>query len=171
MTRTSRLWIPVLVGLLVAMLLGPARVTAVEPRTATASIMIPAASFIPSNHQWAYTNNGNFLQVDSGGLGYGHFFAPVQLPVPEATITRITLYAYDNHPAQVGVSLYRVRPAAATEKALGAAGTTDSTADPQAPQATISGGLVSAATQGAYLHLSITGTGVRFYGVRITYTY
>lgn len=171
MARRNRIWIPVLVGLLVAVLFGPAGVAATEPRVVTASIMIPAAAFVPSNNEWAYSSNGNFLQVSSGGLGYGHFFAPVQLPVPEATITRITLYAYDNHPAQVGVSLYRVRPAAAIEKALGAAGTTDSTADPQAPQATISGGLVSAATQGAYLHLSITGTGVRLYGVRITYTY
>jgi hypothetical protein len=173
MATTRRLWGPVLAGLLVAVLLSPAggAVMATEPRVTTANFMIPAAAFIPSNNEWSYSNNGNFLQVNSGGLGYGHFFTPVQLPVPEATITKITLYAYDNHAAQVTVSLYRVRPAAANEKALGAAGTTDSMANPQAAQATVSGGLVSAATQGAYLHLGISGTGVRFYGVRITYTY
>jgi hypothetical protein len=175
MARMRSLWAPVLVALLVAGFLGLSggggTAAAVGPRVTTASIVVPAAAFVPSNKEWSYSNNGNFLRVNSGGLGYGHFLAPLQLPVPVANITRITLYAYDNHPAQVGVSLYRVRPAVAIEKALGAVGTTDSTADPQAPYAAISGGLVSAATQGAYLHLGITGTGVLFYGVKITYTY
>jgi len=141
---------------------------AVEPRLTTASMVIPAAAFTPSGNQWNYSNNGNFLRV---GSGYGHFFAPVQLPLSEATITRITLYAYDNHPAQVCAVLYRIRPATAVEKALRVACTTDSTADPRASPAVITGGLVNQGSQSAYLHLSISGTGVRLYGVKVTYTY
>jgi len=172
MGRTRTAGTALLLALLVAVLLSlpgeGGQAAAVEPRVTTGSIVIPAPAFTPSGNQWNYSNNGNFLQV---GTGYGHFFAPVQLPVPEATITRITLYAYDNHPAQVCAVLYRIRPAVAVEKALGAACTTDSTASPQAPYAAISGGLVNQATQSAYLHLSISGTGVRFYAVKITFTY
>jgi hypothetical protein len=58
MATTRRLWVPVLVGCLVAVLFGPAGVTAVEPRTVTAGIMIPAAAFAPIHGGYSYYNDG-----------------------------------------------------------------------------------------------------------------
>ena len=175
MARTRMLSTVLLLALMVAAVLSVpgdrGQAGAVEPRETTASIMIPAAAFIPSTGEWSYGNNGNWLSVNSGGLGYGHFTAAVSFPVPVVTIKRITLYAYDNNPAQVCVGPYRARPAIASESALGTVCTTDSTADPQAPYRVISGGLISTATQSLYLHLSISGHGVLFYGAKITYSY
>ena len=57
---SRRLWFPVPVALLVAVLVGPTGVTAVEPRVTTTSIMIPAAAFIPNTDDYDYANLPNY---------------------------------------------------------------------------------------------------------------
>jgi hypothetical protein len=174
MTRLNRLWIPVLVGLLVAALLGPTgggAATAAEPRLTTASIMIPAAAFIPTTDNFDYNNDGYGLQVT---LGSGGFIAPLSFPVPVVNIKKITLYAYDNDSlSQVCVKLYRARPADADRDSTGGSlCTSDVAVAPQAPyKTTINPRRVTAASQGAYLWVDLSSPTVTLYGVKINYSY
>ena len=173
MKQGRRRWIPVLVALLVAVLLGPAgggAVTAVEPRTVTASIMIPAAALVPITDGYDYVNNGYDLYV---GSDHGYFTAPVLFPVPLVSIRRITLYAWDDSAdAYICVWLYRATPAAAGEGSQGQACTTNSAADPQAPYGTATRPRqVNTAFHGSYLWVRISAPGVRLYGVKVTYAY
>jgi hypothetical protein len=174
MTRTNRLWIPVLVGSLVAVLLGPTgggAAAAVEPRVTTVSIMIPASAFIPTTANFDYDNNGYGLQVTSGS---GGFIAPLSFPVPVVNIKRITLYAYDNDPLnQVCVKLYRARPTDADRDSTGGSlCTSDAAIAPQAPyKTTISPRRVNTASQGAYLWVDLSSPTVTLYGVKVTYSY
>ena len=169
MARTRRLWVPVLVGLLVAALLGPSGVTAVEPRTVTASIMVPAAAFTPTNSNFGYAFDNREL-VATGGLAY--FVAPLGFPVPVVNIKRLTLYAFDSDAgALVAVELYRTEPAGATFRHTGTVFTADSPSDPQVVSSTaISPRRVNTAIHGAYLRLFLN-PGVYFYGVKVTYSY
>jgi hypothetical protein len=172
MATTRRLWVPVLVGLLVAVLLGPAGVTATEPRTVTAKIMIPAAAFIPSQDvqgDWDYNNTGAGLQPYPLP---GRFVAPVPTPEPSVSIRRITIYASDG----VCVELHRFTPAAA---AVGVIYDTKMTTACTA----LRGGLyqtvystvrrpstVNRSNHGLYLWADIDASRV-LRGVQITYTY
>jgi hypothetical protein len=169
MARMSRVWIPVLVGLLVAVLLGPAGVTAVEPRTVTASIMVPAAAFIPTSDNVDYSN-ASALDLDTGT---GGFTALLSFPVAEVNIKRITLYAHDeNSAARVCVSLRRSRPADGLAPEVGRVCTVDSADLPQSAFTTaISPRQVDTAFHGPFLWVSLSGPGVWFYGVKITYSY
>jgi len=169
MTRMRRLWVPVLVGLLVAVLLGPAGVTATEPRVTTASIMIPASAFSPTMDDLDYENRGFRLQVTSAS---GAFFAPLSFPVPVVNIKKITLYAYDNDGLkEVCVTLYRARPADAAEDTTGQVCTLDGSAPQYASTTLISPRRVTTASQGAYLWVSIGGPGLWLYGVKVNYSY
>ena len=173
MKQGRRLWIPVLVGCLVAVLLGPAgggAVTAVEPRRVAASIMIPAAALVSITDGYDYVNEGYDLYVDSG---HGYFTAPVSFPVPLVSIRRITLYAWDDSAdAYICVWLYRARPVVGGEDSQGQACTTDSAADQQAPYGTsVLPRQVNTAAHGSYLWVRISAPGVRLYGVKVTYTY
>jgi hypothetical protein len=173
MARTSRLWIPMLVGLLVAGLLGVGGggAVAAETRVTTASIMIPAAAFIPAQDDYDYTNNGYGLQVTSGT---GGFIAPLSFPVPVVNIKRITLYAYDNDPSnQVCVKLYRARPADADrDNTGGSLCTSDVYTAPQVLyQTAFNPRRVTTASQSAYLWVGLYGPTVALYGVKVTYSY
>ena len=117
MAQARRIWAPVLVAVLVAVLLGVpgsgAEVAAVEPRLTTASIMIPAAAFIATTNNWDYDNNGYYLGMNAGN---GNFSALLAFPVSEVSIKRVTLYAYDNNASHdICAKLYRPSPAAGTE--------------------------------------------------------
>lgn len=172
MARTKRLWVPVLAGLLVAGLLGVGGggAVAAEPRTVTASIMIPTAAFIPAYDGIDYSNWGPHITVGSTG---GAFAAPLSFPVPVVTIRRITLYAYDNDPAaNVCASLLRSRPAAGVEDNAGGVCTVNSPDDPQTVYTTaMNPRQVNTAFHSPYLWVSLSGPGVWIYGVKITYTY
>lgn len=165
MALTRRLWAPVLVGLLVAGLLGPAAGTAVEPRTVTASIMVPVAAFTPSGDNWDYDNYGDSLVM---GTGPGAFAAPLSFPVPEVSIKRITLYAQRG----ICVHLFRARPAAGVAEHTGTACTADDTSATQTVYTTtISPRQVNTAFHSPYLWVYFSAPNVVFYGVKVTYTY
>ena len=172
MARTRRLWIPVLVGLLVggALGVGGGGAVAAEPRITTASIMIPAAAFIPDLDDCDYDNGGYSLEVTSGTCG---FIAPLSFPVPVVNIKKITLYAYDNDDSsQVCVKLYRARPADASQDSTGGSLCTLDASAPQAPYKTaINPRRVNTASQGAYLWVRLYSPTVALYGVKVTYSY
>jgi hypothetical protein len=172
MARMNRVWFPLLVGLLVAGLLGVGGggAVAAEPRVTTASIMIPAAAFIPAEDGYDYTNNGMDLYVTSG---YGVFTYALPFPVPVVNIKKITLYGYDNTgAADVCVTLYRARPVDFSEDNAGQVCTTVSATAPQAVYTTtIDPRRVTTASQGAYLWVSLNGPGVTLYGVKVNYSY
>jgi hypothetical protein len=172
MTRMNRLWIPVLVGSLVAALLGPtggSAATAAEPRLTTASIMIPAAAFIPTYNS-DYFSMGSYLSVASGS---GSFTVPLSFPVPVVNIKKITLYAYDSTgTADVCVSLYRARPMDASEDYAAEVCTADNDLNPQVIYTTnILIRRMNTAFHAPYLWLVISGPGVKLYGVKINYSY
>jgi len=172
MARTRQLWVPVLAGLLVAGLLGVAGtgVAAVEPRTVTASIMVPAAAFIPTTDLSKYASNGRETTV---GIGGGSFFAPLSFPVPVVNIKKITLYAFVNTPSDIiCATLSRSRPSAGTTDWVGGVCAVDNTADPQTVYTTaISPRKVNTALHGSYLWVELSGPGVKFYGVKVNYSY
>ena len=171
MTRTRRLWVPLLMGLLVAGMLGVGGggAVAAEPRLTTVSVMIPAAAFFPTLDDWDYGNSGFGLYVTSGS---GNFIAPLTFPVPVVNIKKITLYAYDNDGLkEVCVTLYRARPADAAEDTTGQVCTLDGSAPQYASTTLISPRRVTTASQGAYLWVSIGGPGLWLYGVKVNYSY
>jgi hypothetical protein len=166
MTRTSRLWVPVLVGLLVAGVLGVGGggAVAAEPRVTTVSIMIPAAAFIPT-YGSDYFSMGSYLAVASGS---GSFTAPLSFPVPVVDIKKITAYTYDNSGgASVCVSLYRARPMEASEDYAGQVCTVDASAPQYGSTTAISPRRMNTAFHAPYLWVFISGPDVKLYGVRI----
>lgn len=168
---SRRLWVPLLAGLLVAGMLGVAGggAAAVEPRATTASIMIPAAAFIPASDDSDYINNGRVLFL---GAGTATFTAPVSFPAPVVSIKRITLYAYDNDAGQVCASLYRSRPLEATEDYAGGICTGNSAAEPQTVYTTaINPKQVNTTLHGPYLWVTLFDPTVRFFAVKVTYSY
>ena len=170
--KSRRLWVPVLAGLLVAGLLGAGGggAAAAEPRAATASIMIPAAAFTPAGSGIHYVSSGATLALDSG---QGGFAAPLSFPAPVVNIKKITLYAYDyTASALISAGVYRSRPSDGEDDYAGSIATVDSPADPQVVSLTaISPRRVTTATHGPFLWIWFTGSGVRLYGVKVTYTY
>jgi hypothetical protein len=174
MGRTRMVGTALLVALLVAVLLslpgdGEQVAVAVEPRTTTASIMVPAAAFTPTNSNFGYAfDNRELLAVG----GFAYFVAPLGFPVPVVDIQKLTLYAFDNGAGtSVAVELYRTEPAGATFRYTGGVFTADSPNDPQVVSSTaISPRRVNTALHGAYLRLYLT-LGVKFYGLKVTYTY
>ena len=167
MATTRRLWVPVLVGLLVAVLFGPAGVTAVEPRTMTASIMIPAAAFVPDSNTIAHWNGGTYLTVSD----QGYFVAPVIFPVREVSVRRITTYAVFNGLGSVRVVLFRSSIAAFTVTGMGTVLNMNTDGSQAVYTTEISPRKVNTALQAAVLGLEVNGPGASFRGVKITYTY
>lgn len=167
----QRRWVPLVLGLLVAMLLGPTAAPAAEPRTTTVSLVIPAAAFTPVNENIAYDNDGLDLTVD--GAGGGTFVFALAFPVQIVTIQKLTLYARDNDGAQdAAVSLWRTYPAGATETMLGSVQTSLASSALQTRATTaISPRKVDTALHGAYLWLWLPGPNVTFYGVKIAFGY
>ena len=174
MARSRMLSTAVLLALLVTVLLSlpgdGGQAVAVEPRVATAKIMIPAAAFIPGASWMSYTG-GEFLMTPDTAS----FFAPLAFPVPVVNIKSITVYARDMQPDDsVCVYLYRSSPIHGRDgvKFQGQACTTDSGADPQAVTnlRRIYPSLVNTAVHGSYLWASVTG-GSFLYGVQVTFTY
>ena len=170
MARMRRLWVPALVGVLVTVLLGPAGVTAVEPRTVTASIMIPATAFIPNSDSVDYFSSGLDLITPTG---IGNFTAPLSFPVPVVSIKKITLYAFDNDTSGfVATALGRSRPADGAVAEAVLLRSVDSPADPQAIYTTtISPRQINTAFHGPSLLVTLGGPNVKFYGVKVTYSY
>jgi hypothetical protein len=168
---TRRLWVPLLAALLVAALVGPSAVTAAEPRDSVGTMTIPAAAFSPTRDDWDFSNAGDALWLDSGTTAA--FTAPLFFPVPEVTIRKITLYAYDNSGADFCVGIYRTIPAAGSEQAMATACSTGAGDSVRAfTETTFSYRRITGA-YGPYLYLSLMPDygQYRLYGVKITYTY
>ena len=144
--------------------------TATEPRTVTANIMIPAAAFIPTRDDWDYYNGGIYLTATTGN---SMFQAPLSFPVPEVNIRRITLYAFDDSaPQDLCASLIRAYPPyGAFGTDMGQVCTSDSPLTPQVVTTTaISPRRISTTTYGPHLLVSIDPD-TNLYGVKVTYTY
>jgi len=173
MTRTRILSTALLLALLVAAVLSlpgdEGQAAAVEPRTTTANIMIPAAAFTPTNSNFGYAFDNREL-VAAGGFAY--FVAPLTFPVPVVDIQKLTLYSFDNGAGtSVAVDLYRTEPASAAFRYTGGVFTADSPNDPQVVSSTaFNPRRVNTALHGAYLRLYLV-PGLKFYGVKVTYSY
>jgi hypothetical protein len=170
---TRRLWVPVLAALLVATLVGPAggAVTAAEPRATVGTITIPAGAFIPTRDDWDFSNAGDALWLDSGTTAA--FTAPLFFPVPEVTIRKITLYAYDNGGGDICVGIYRTTPATGGEQAMSTACSVGASDSVRAFTATTFAHRRITGAYGPYLYLPLTPAYAQYrvYGVKITYTY
>ena len=174
MTRSRRLWVPLLVGLLVAALLGPTAGRAaptLEPRIVIAALMIPAAAFGIGD---GTVDNAGFAMKPDGPSAAGAI-AALSFPVSEVNIRRITLYAYDNNAGgSVTVSLMRSDPkedpvAPITQGWVGTSGA--STMQPQVATTTdISPRRVNTAIHASFLEVSMA-PGTHLYGVKINYSY
>ena len=169
MSSKRRSWAPLLAALLVALMLSPvAGSAAIEPRLTTASIMVPAAAFVPGSNSFDYVNDGSALSVTAGTA---NFLAPLDFPVPVVTIKRITLYAYDNSASQICVSSVRSRPAEGATDSQGTVCTQNASAPQAASTTTITYGKVNTGLQGAYLLLGFYGIGVQAYAVKVNFSY
>jgi hypothetical protein len=176
MVRTRMLSTALLLALLVAVLLSVPgegeQAGAVEPRTVTARIMIPAAAFYDEAH------DGDFLSVSWTNYTTV-FLAPVEFPVQQVTVRGITMYAADRDStaSKICASLYRTRPAQGSNgtKVQSSVCTTENDADPQivANRLRISDGAVNTAVNGSYLRVTFGPVigGLKLYGVQITYAY
>jgi hypothetical protein len=172
MLDAKRLSLLLVLGLLLAVLVGPGMVAGAGPRTTVVeSIMIPAAEFLPTLDDWDY-QRGPSIFVESG---VGRFTASIPLPALVVSIRRITLYAYDNSDsADVSVTLYRHAPAAGEDFVdLGGVATAGAAAtDPQVQYTTaISPRTVDRTRFGLFLWLRIPEPGLKVYGVKVTYAY
>jgi len=176
MTAVKRLWIPVLVALLVAVLVGAVGVTAAEPRATSRTVTIPAAAFTPQDDDLAgvgYENLGYQMTV-VGPAASGYFIAPLFFEAPEVKIKKMVLFAYDNGGGSVCVELSRSTPASGNRQDMGEVCSTGAATGVRSfTEKTISPRNV-AGWHGPYLELYIPGVysnGYQFYAVRITYTY
>lgn len=172
----KRLWVPVLVALLVALLLGVPGATgqegvAADSRVTVRNLMIPAAAFIPTTNTGQWHNNGYFVE-SAGGIAV--FTAPVTFPVQTVSIKKITLYALDNdYLWDAWVSLCRAFPPGSSEVEMGSVSTSGNSAtDPWVFSTTaISPRQVNTGSYGAYLWIGLDGPGLRIYGIQIQYSY
>lgn len=173
MARMNGRWIPLLVGCLVAALIGPGVVAGAEQRVAVEqSIMVPAAAGIPWNSSMAYGYQGGTTHPLIGAGG-GAFIIPLGFPVPVVSIKSISLYAYDDSDnGDVGLWLIRVYPPDGTQEILTHLSTSGhSSAVPQTVRATaVSPRQVNTARYGLYLVVELA-SGTSFYGAKIVYSY
>jgi len=185
MTRSRRVWIPVLVGLLVAGLsgVGGGGAVAVEPRLTTAAIIVPPSAFTPTRNDagpW-YQNDGNGVFMFNGEA---QFVAPLSFPVPVVNIKRVTLYAWDGSAeAAVCLQLLRTTPRSGLTslevQSVVEAGAvcTDGAQEltQEAYTVDITPRRVNQRLHNAYLKVDLMippGVGaLTFYGVKVTYTY
>jgi hypothetical protein len=121
-TMARRLWVPVLVALLVAVLVGPTVVATAEPRvTVTRTVTISSAAFAPISDNVDYYASVDELRTESGS---GTFFAPVSFDAPAVTIKKVTFYAVDAGSGNLILGLYRTQPATGVTEHLGEVYTT-----------------------------------------------
>ena len=178
----ERLLVPLLAALVVAMVVGPAGVEAVEPRAVTARIMIPAAAFTLVPHQGDYVDfaqQGDYVAGDD--WWHQSFVAPVEFPVGQVTVRGITLYAHDHDgtTGRVCASLFRSTPAQGEQatKLQGKVCTAESSIYPQVVSnlTRLNYTAVDTAANGSYLYVEFDPRAVdgdlQVFGVRITYSY
>lgn len=173
MTWTKALWMPVLVGCLVAVLIGPGMTAGAESRaTESVTVVIPAAAFRPSNDSVDYSGGGDELVTDSGS---GSFFAPVYFQAPSVTIKKVTFYAVDAGSGNLVLGLYRTQPA--VEHSTTQLGEVYTTGSSWGMQVITLSDLTDRRITGAYgavLAVYLPGTypnGYKFLGAKVTYSY
>jgi hypothetical protein len=163
--------VPVLVGLLVAALLGPGMVAGAEPRvTVTRSIMIPGVAFNPMNEHQEY--DMGISAVMGSATGTTTLFAPLWFPVTVVSIKKITLYAYDGSTGgDVWLWLDRAYPPGVTSTdPLGQVGTAGSIGKQVVSTTVISPRQTNTANYALMLRVEIR-PGTSLYGVKVTYSY
>jgi hypothetical protein len=177
MAQASKLSVPLLIGLLVTLLLGPAPDTTVAAAlgttartTVTRTITIAPAAFMPYGGTMTYLNNGYKLHTFTGT---GLYYAPLFFEASEVTIRRMTLYAVDNGTAGINVSLHRTAPLTGSDEGMGAVGSTDASSDVRAFTLTSFSPRRVTGSGGPYLQLSLPypPPTYDFFGVRIIYEY
>lgn len=166
-------WIPALTAiLLVVLVIGIPASGQAEPRVTTRTMTIPAGAFSPTSHEWIYGNSGRALYSTGG---HARFTAPLFFPRPTVTITKMTLYGYDNDAsANLCIQLFRTRPmdTGGPEDSMGRVCTSGaSTLDPRKPSTASFNPNQITPTTGPYLWLEINGIQQSFYAVVVTYTY
>lgn len=172
MARTKTLWIPVLVGCLVAALIGPGMVAGAEPRaTVSVTVVVPAGAFTPADDSVDYSRGPGQLQTDSGS---GTFAAPVFFEAPTVTIKKVTFYAVDAGSGSLMLGLYRTQPAEDRTIQLGEVYTTGSSWEMQTVTLSDLSERRITGAYGATLNVYLPGTypnGYKFIGAKVTYTY
>lgn len=167
-----RFLIPLMVGLLVAALLGSAGgpVAATEPRTVTAAIMIPGSAFLPMDDDQEYSVG--ISGVMGGATGVTTLFAPLWFPAPVVTIKRITLYAFDSSlTGDLYVWLHRAYPPGNTSLTpLGQLGTAGSIGYQTISTTAISPRRTNTANYALMLRADLRPN-TRIHGVKILFSY
>ena len=130
---------------------------------------VPAGHFHPTQAVSNWHNGGYSLTLTSGAV---LFTAPVVFPGSgPVTVKKVILYAYDNNSeANTSVTLYKTNPLAGDENGMSVVQSAlHSSTDPRV----FSDNTITYATiqrsHGAYLWLSINGTNITVYGVKIAY--
>ena len=168
---TRRLWVPILVALLVATLIGPGLTAGAEPRAVvTAAVAIPAGAAVPYSDDMDYYNHGDWAYLPSGS---GTFVVPLSFPAQMVTIRRVTAYVADGDAGyDVTMTLARTNPLLETTQTLATVSTTGSSPeDPQTITTTeIAPRTVNTANYSLCLKIAMGGN-TRLYGLKIVYSY
>ncbi|MBN2113857.1 MAG: hypothetical protein JW785_07005 [Acidimicrobiia bacterium] len=158
-----------------ALLIGPATppeaVATGAPRNTTSTLLVGPSALIPATDDTDYSNAGSWLMTD--GSQWAYFVAPLDFPVPEATVRRITLFAQDNSAAaRVCTHLYRALPRRAADVEQAMVCSENSAASPQVVSTTqIAPRKIETGRHAPYLLVGVSGATARFYGVLVTYRY
>lgn len=173
MTRLTRLRDLLLLILPLALLIGP--VTPPEaiatggPRTTTGTLLVGPSALLSASDDTDYSNAGSWLMTD--GSQWAYFVAPLDLPVPEATVRRITLFAQDDSAsARVCAHLYRALPRRAAHVEQAMVCSNDSAASPQVVSTTqTTPRKIETGRHAPCLLVGVSGATARFFGVLVTY--
>jgi hypothetical protein len=178
MKSTKRLWMPVVLGaLLIATVVGVASARPdVRPQEQAWMVLaVPTSACDPETETTHFWHLGHVLRCTSGTC---QFWCPVYFPaageqaVGAVNVKRVTMYAFDNYPAQpLWLSLEKGHPPSAGVLGLAYAPAPDVATDPQAVvDYTITNNPIYR-VQAPHLGVYIGGPGPRVYGFFIHYTW
>jgi hypothetical protein len=178
MKSLKRLWVPVLLGiLLIATVAGvaSARPNARPQQQAWRVLTVPTSACGPYANTQDFVLLGNYLRCDTGTCD---LLCPVYFPaageqaVGAVNVKRVTMYAWDNYPAQkVEFTLLKDYPPSGGRAEMAYAEAPAVGADPQAVvDSTIANNPIYR-VQAPYLWLFVGGPAPKVYGFFIHYTW
>ena len=171
MKTLKKLWAPMLLGMVLAMILTGA--AGARPLGGPLKVVtVSAADCIPTE-DWDWHNLGLYLRMNSGS---GSFTCPVHFPEYGTKRVRIIrAYIYDNHAGSVQVVAYRTAPASATQVNMTPATMVSTTLGANPQILTSSWGLISnevvTQSHGMYVwvHITAASLDLKLYGFKIAY--
>ncbi|MCU0280940.1 MAG: hypothetical protein MUE66_03735 [Acidimicrobiia bacterium] len=175
---SRRLWVPLLVAMLAAALVGPGMVAGAEPRTTvTVTVVVPAAAFTPASDDLEYRKTAGHLALNTQSFWYEpNFYAPVYFEASTVTIKKVTFYATDDCGdswCELEFSLWRVNPTTNVAEEMGSMRTRGRTRDiREFVLSDLSPRKITGAW-GAVLGLQLYSIldGASFKGAKVTYSY